>query len=114
MADRNTFKADPSCPYNQLPHFVGYNFRDDDVLKRQQRTNLTTYERLKEVVVFADKPVPGKVTLRHDGVRYGHFRVRILSNPIRLDNDLIALFADHGNLCFGYGIEKATISIYTD
>ena len=107
------FTPDPKCKYNQL-NVEPYDFSDNDKYRAQCKRNFEIVDQLKDIIVFSHTPVPGKVTVTPASVRRGCHKHRILSNPIRLKNELIALYCDNGNLCFGWSINKATITIWTD
>ena len=75
---------------------------------------LKTYDELCKVCTFGTEPIGGKVVVRRMSDGYNTQRYAIVSNPIGLDVEHIAFFADHGNLCFGFRNEGPFISVYID
>lgn len=73
-----------------------------------------TYEQLCEVCTFGREPIGGKVVVQDLGPAYAKHRYRIISNPIGLDSEHIAFWADGGNMPFGYGVRAGIIEVYTD
>lgn len=73
-----------------------------------------TYEEVRRLCQFGNSPVDGKVVVRELSCRYASRRYEVVSNPIGLDYDSIALFCDSGNLPFGYHLRDGIICVHTD
>lgn len=73
-----------------------------------------TYEELCKRCIFGEQPIGGKVVVKDLGPAYARHRYAIVSNPIGLDVEHIAFWADHGNMPFGFGYRGGIIEIYTD
>ena len=73
-----------------------------------------TYEELREVCQFGDRPVEGKVVIQYAGMGYAHERYRIVSNPLGLTIQDIALFCGGGHLPFGWRSSGGVLCIHTD
>lgn len=80
----------------------------------QAEENYKAYEKIRDLCQFGTRPVEGKVVVQHEMAGYSHDRYRIISNPIGLPIDLIALFCDSGNLRFGYHTDGTDIYVHTD
>lgn len=98
--------------YNALPAHKAWAFTKDE--DRKRRENAETYKRLCEVCEFGDEPDGDKVVVMDVGPLYHKNEYRVISNQIGLDALHVALFCDHGNLCFGYGYCAGLIDVYTD
>lgn len=55
-----------------------------------------------------------KAVVSHLSTGYAHAKYRIHQNPNKLSSRELALFCDHGNLCFGYTGQEPIIKVYTD
>lgn len=73
-----------------------------------------TYEQLCKVCIFGEQPNGGKVVVKRMGPAYAKERFAVVSNPIGLDSEHIAFWADHGNMPFGFGVRAGIIEVYTD
>ena len=73
-----------------------------------------TYDKLCRVCTFGEQPIGGKVVIKRMGAAYAKERFAVVSNPIGLDSEHIAFWADHGNMPFGFGVRAGIIEVYTD
>lgn len=75
---------------------------------------LETYGELCKVCMFGSEPIGGNVIVRRMSDGYNTQRYAIVSNPIGLDSEHIAFWADGGNMPFGYAVRCGIIEVYTD
>lgn len=73
-----------------------------------------TFEALRKVCTMGFEPVEGKVVVRPAGVGAGIRRYDIISNPIGLTIEDIALYCDCGHLRHGYHVANRQIVIHTE
>lgn len=73
-----------------------------------------TFEQIRDLCQFGNAPVEGKVVVRQVGTSYSSRQYEVVSNPIGLDYDSIALFCDSGGLPFGYHLSGGLICVHTD
>lgn len=93
--------------YNSLKVNVGWIGRDDeDVAFMRNKETFAKIESLFSLVPSGTKAV---VTAVSAG-RYGR-RFKVVSNPLGLKDDLLALYASGGNLGYGYEIEHGFITL---
>lgn len=76
--------------------------------------NWEGFKQIRDMCTYGREPVEGKVVVCHSGVGHGISMYRIVSNPLNMPTDLIALYCDGGNLCFGYHMNGSEICIHTD
>lgn len=74
----------------------------------------SAYEEIRDLVTFGKRPVDGKVVVGPPQVLYGTHAHRIVSNPLGMRTELIALWCDCGNLPFGYRVQEDRIIVFTD
>ena len=72
------------------------------------------YETIKELCRFGKEPADNKVVVSLGKIQYGRHHYSVVSNPIDMPIDLIALFCDQGNLYFGYRAFGNDICVFTD
>jgi hypothetical protein len=99
--------------YNALPVHIAWESEQDHELAIRENAN--TYRALHKVCSIGYEPISDRAVLMDLGAsRWGVRRYKVLSNPIGLDSAHLALFADQGDLCFGYGAGDGIIDIYKD
>lgn len=98
--------------YNALPVHYGYAFTPSAAQAASE--NAATYAALKDACMFGSEPDGTHTVIAHAGTSYARASYRVIDNPHGIDAAHIALFCDHGNLCFGYSACLGKIDVYTD
>lgn len=93
--------------YNELRVNVGWIDSDDESAAFTQ--NQETYAKIEPLFSVVPRGTKAVVTAMSGG-RYGR-RFKVVSNPLGLKDDLLALYASGGNLGYGYEIERGIITI---
>lgn len=98
-----------STDYNNLPVHsgwgLGYHVASD------AKENMKTYQALRAICTHGERPLGLKVVVRQSSYGRGRMRFHVVSNPIGLDIQHIALYCDNGSLAFGFYLDHSTIVI---
>lgn len=94
--------------------FIRLDGEDDRLDFSKVPVNWEGFTQIRDLCTFGTRPVDDKVVVCHSGYGYGVTRYKVVSNPLRMPMDLIALYCDGGNLCFGYHAMGDEICIHID
>lgn len=91
------------------------------------RTYYDEYKEIKDKAMFVGEDqwekmtesekaalLKNKTIIIPKGPEYACMKYLIMGNASNLTDQQCAIFADGGNLCFGYRMEGRTIVVYTD
>lgn len=94
---------------NDLPVNVGWAYnKDAQKLWQENQETLAKIEGL-----FSATPVGAKAVVRAVSGGRGGRVFEVVSNPLNLKDDLLALYCSDGNLAFGYHKNGGLIAIHT-